>query len=324
MIKSFLLALGACAMLTGIAAHAQETYPDRTIKLIVPSSPGGAADFLARIISPGLSHLLGQSIVVENKPGASGTIAGSMIARSKPDGYTLDMAQAASVVAAPYIYKHLPYDPSKDLAPVALVAKFPYILEVNAKSDIKSLADLIAKAKARPGTITFGSAGLGTPSHLAGEMLQEMAGIKMIHVPYKGAGPAANALLANQINAVFVVSSSAIPMLKGKEVRALAISTAQRKASAPDIPTIAELGYPGFDITSWFGVFAPAGTPPSVIAKLNKDIAQTLKDPKVDEYFKRLAIDAGGGSPTQFVEFIEAESRTAKRLIVGDKADGAK
>lgn len=315
MFRSFFAVMGACAVLAAGPAQAQEAYPTRVITLIVPSSPGGGADFLARFIGPPLAQLLGKPIVIENKPGASGTIAGSFVSKAKPDGYTLIMAQAASIVAAPYVYKHLTYDPLTDLAPVALVAKLPNILAVSAKSDIKSLADLIARAKARPGTVTFGSSGFGTPSHLAGEMLQEVAGIKMIHVPYKGAGPAANALLANQIDAMFVLSSAALPMLNGKEIRALAVSSAQRSPTVPDIPTVAELGFPGFEVNSWFGVFAPAGTPVHVIEKLNTDIARVLKDPKAEKAFKNLSMDAGGGSPAQFRKFIDAEGKVAKRLI---------
>ncbi|OWT53567.1 Bug family tripartite tricarboxylate transporter substrate binding protein [Candidimonas nitroreducens] len=313
--KCILAALCVCAMLSGGYTQAEEAYPSRPITLIVPSSPGGGADFLARFISPELARLLGKPIVIENKPGASGTIAGSMVSKTKPDGYTLIMAQAASIVAAPYIYKHLTYKPLKDLVPVALVAKLPNILAVNAKSDIKSLAELIAMAKAKPGTVTFGSSGFGTPSHLAGEMLQEVAGIKMIHVPYKGAGPAANALLANQINAMFVLSSTALPMLSSKEIRALAVSSAERSPTVPDIPTVAELGFPGFEVNSWFGVFAPAGTPHSVIEKLNTGIARVLKEPKTEKAFKNLSMDAGGGSPAQFQKFIDSESQVAERLI---------
>lgn len=321
MIRLPLLASLACALLMGTAAQAQGVYPSQPVRLLVPAEAGGGADFIARSIGQRLSEALGQSVVIENKSGASGTIAGNAVAKSKPDGYMVVLAQSTSIVSAPHIYKTLPYDPLKDLAPITLVALVPNLLVVHPDSSVKTVADLLALAKAKPGTVTYGSSGYGSPSHLAGKMFEKIAGVEMLHVPYKGAGPASTALLGNQIQAMFAPITVALPLVKSGQLRALGVTTAQRLPSTPDIPTVAESGLPGFDINSWFALFAPAGTPPAVITRLNKAVAETLKDSKVRSAIESQAAEPVGNTAQQLAEFVASENGKAIELI---KDTGAK
>lgn len=315
MIRKLLLASGACAMLAGTMAWAADAYPLQPVRLLIPAEAGGGADFIGRLISPRLSQILGQTVVVENRSGASGTIAGNMVARSKADGYTLVLAQSTSIVAAPYMYKQLAYDPLKDLAPITLVALVPNILVVNPASGLQNVSDLVALAKSRPGAVSYGSSGYGSPSHLAGEMFEKLAGVQALHVPYKGAGPTTTALLGGQIQAMFAPVTAVLPLVKNHQLKALGVTTAQRLATLPDIPTIAESGLPGFDINSWFGLFAPANTPPEVIARLNDAVAQTLKDPKVAEAIASQASQPIGNSTRAFASFLLDENQKTVGLI---------
>lgn len=321
MTRFFLLVASACAVLMSTAVQSAEPYPNQPIRLLVPAEAGGGADFIARLIGPRLSKALGQSVVIENKSGASGTIAGNAVAKSKPDGYMLVLAQSTSIVSAPHIYKHLTYDPLKDLAPITLVALVPNLLVVNPDSSVKTVADLLALAKSKPGTVTYGSSGYGSPSHLAGKMFEKIAGVQMLHVPYKGAGPASTALLGNQIQAMFAPITAALPLVKSGQLRALGVTTSERLSAVPDLPTIAESGLPGFDINSWFGLFAHADTPPAIIARLNQAAAETLKDPKVRGAIEGQASEAVGNSTVAFAEFIRDEDGKAIDLI---KDTGAK
>jgi tripartite-type tricarboxylate transporter receptor subunit TctC len=300
---------------------AAAAYPDQPIRLLVPAEAGGGTDFIARVIGPKLSGILGQSVVIENRAGASGTIAGNAVAKAKPDGYTLVLAQSTSIVAAQHIYKHLSYDPLKDLAPITLVALVPNLLVVNAHSDTKSVVDLVTLAKSKPGSVSYGSSGYGSPSHLAGKMFEKMADVKMLHVPYKGAGPASTALLGNQIYAMFAPINAVLPMVRGNQLRALGVTTSDRLATLPDMPTLSEAGLPGFDINSWFGLFAPAGTPPEVIERLNQAVALTLKDPKVVRALTEQASEPVGNSTAAFVSFIQAENEKAINLIQDTAAE---
>lgn len=296
-------------------AHADDTYPQQTIRLIVPASPGGGADSIARLINPGLTASLGQPVVVENKAGASGTIAGALVAKSKPNGYTLLMAQSTSIVIAPHIYEHLSYNTLKDLVPVTQVVRVPNILVINPQLPAKTVAEFIALAKTKPGVFNFGSAGIGSPSHVAGEMFDKQTNIQMLHVPYQGSGPAVVALLANQIQAMFAPITAVLPLIKSNKLRALGVTTADRQAALPDIPTIAESGVPGFDINSWFGVFVAAGTPPEIIARLNRDIVQALKDPRVASAIAQQASQPVGNSPQEFATLVHNENQQFATLI---------
>lgn len=300
---------------------AAAAYPDQPIRLLVPAEAGGGADFIARIIGPRLSEALGQTVVVENRSGASGTIAGAAVAKAKPDGYLLVLAQSTSIVAAPYIYKQLTYDPLADLAPVSLVAVVPNLLVVNSHSGVKSVPDLVALAKSRPGTLSYGSSGYGSPSHLAGKMFETLADVEMLHVPYKGAGPASTALLGSQIQAMFAPISAVLPMVKNHQLRALGVTTAERIATLPDMPTVSEAGLSGFDINSWFGLFAPAHTPPDIIGRLNDAVAKTLKDPKVAQALKAQASEPVGNSAQAFVAFLEKEKQKTIGLIESTAAE---
>lgn len=320
MIRRAALLLGACAMLAATAARADGGAQQQTIRMLIPAEAGGGADFIGRLISPRLSQILGQTVVVENKPGASGTIAGNTVARAKGDGATLVLAQSTSIVAAPHMYKQLAYDPLNDLAPITLVALVPNILVVNPKSGINSVADLIAHAKVKPNAVGYGSSGYGSPSHLAGKMFEKLAGVQMLHVPYKGAGPAITALLGGQIDAIFAPVTAVMPLVKTNQLRVLGVTTAQRLAMLPDVPTIAESGLPGFDINSWFGLFAPADTPPAVIARLNDAVAQTLKDPKIAQAFDTQAAEPVGNTTDAFVAFLKVENQKTIQLIANTDA----
>lgn len=313
--RFFALAVGAWLLAMGAAAQADDAYPQRPVRLIVPASPGGGADFIARLVSPSLSKRLNQSVIVENKAGASGTIAAELVAKSKPNGYTLLMAQSTSIVIAPHIYPSLPYDTLKDLMPVSLVVRVPNILVVNPNVPAKTVAEFIALAKAKPGTMSFGSSGNGSPSHLAGALFDKDTGARMVHVPYKGAGPAVAALLGNQIQAMFAPITAVLPLVKANRLRALGVTSAARLAAAPEIPTIAESGLPGFDITSWFGIFAPAHTPPAIIARLNQDVVLALKDPRVADAIAKQASEPGGDSPKAFATFVRGEDARYAVLV---------
>jgi tripartite-type tricarboxylate transporter receptor subunit TctC len=321
MFRSACAAIAVLLSVAGIAPYAVAAYPDQPIRLLVPAEAGGGTDFIARVIGPRLSGILGQTVIIENRAGASGTIAGNAVAKAKPDGYMLVLAQSTSVVAAQHIYKQLSYDPLKDLAPITLVALVPNLLVVNAHSSVRSVDDLIALAKSKPGAISYGSSGYGSPSHLAGKMFEKMAGTKMLHVPYKGAGPASTALLGGQIEVMFAPINAVLPMVRGNQLRALGITTKDRLTALPDIPTVSESGLPGFDINSWFGLFAPAHTPPDVIARLNEAVALTLKDPKVMQVLRDQAAEPVGNSTAAFVSFLQAENSKTINLIQDTAAE---
>jgi tripartite-type tricarboxylate transporter receptor subunit TctC len=294
-----LLTSGACA----VAAE----YPDRAVKVVVPASPGGGADFVTRILSVKLGEIMGQPIVVENRAGASGTIAADLVAKSTPNGYTLLMAQSTSAVIAPHLYKKLSYDPINDLTPVTLVALVPNMLVVNPSVPAKTVKEFIALARAKPGMLNFGSSGKGAPSHLAGESFKRAAGVDMVHVPYKGAGPAVNALISGEIQVMFAPMVSVLPHVKSGRLKAIAVTSAERSQSAPEIPTIAESGLPDFEINSWFGLFVPANTPGAIIDRLHRDTAAALKNPDVIARYASEGAEPGGNTPAQFSAFVRAE-----------------
>ncbi|MES2188463.1 MAG: tripartite tricarboxylate transporter substrate binding protein [Pseudomonadota bacterium] len=313
----------ASALLAFVAgnAAAEGAYPNRAIKMYVPAAPGGAADFVARIVGPRLGMALGESVVIENQAGASGTIAVAMVARSPADGYNVIMAQSTSVVIAPHLYAKLPYDTLKDLTPVTLVALLPNILVVHPSVEATTVKELIALAKAKPGTLNFSSAGAGAPSHLAGEMFNSAAGVKLTHVPYKGAGPAVNAVLANEVQVMFAPIVAVMAQIKAGKLRAIAVTSAKEAAAAPGVPTIASAGLPGYEISSWFGIFAAARTPRPVVDRLYQETRKVLQLPEVRGQLEKSGGEAVGSDPEAFAAFVRTEFKKYRDIV---KATGAK
>ncbi|MBR1125243.1 tripartite tricarboxylate transporter substrate binding protein [Bradyrhizobium lablabi] len=292
------------------AASAQ-SYPSRPIRLVVGFPPGGINDLVARIIGQSVSDSLGQPIVVENRPGAGGTIGAAAVAKADPDGYTLLLASVSNLAMAPSQYKNLPYDPNKDFAPVALVAASPNILVVPNDSTIRTVPDLIALAKKQPGTLNYGSAGNGTSNHLTVELLKTMAGIDLVHVPYRGDAPGMTDVLAGRIQMMFPTLPVALPQIKAGAVRAIAVSSPKRSELVPEIPTVAEsASMPEFSVSVWVGILAPAGTSPEIVSKLNAEINKALASSTVRE---QLAVQgtepAAAGDPKAFAAYLAAETK---------------
>jgi tripartite-type tricarboxylate transporter receptor subunit TctC len=303
----------ALALFAG-AAMAQ-AYPVKPIRLIVPFPPGGGTDIAARTIANKLSESVKWTFVVENKPGAGGNLGVEQAVKSPADGYTLVIGQTSNLAINPTLYAKLPYDPLKDLNPVALIVSAPVVLVVALNSRYASLGDLLAAAKTDPGAVTFASPGNGTVSHLTGELLQRAAGVKLTHVPYKGASQALTDTLGGQVQSFMSSVPSAISQIRGGRLRAIAVTSAKRARELPEVPTIAESGYKGFEASTWYGLLSPAGTPVTVIARLNVEVNRLLKTAEVRE---RLAAEGGevlGGSPEQFALFLKAEHAKWGRVV---------
>ncbi len=272
--------LSACALLAfSAAALAQPAYPTQSIKVVVPFPPGGGTDIVTRMLLEKVRISTGWTLVVENKPGAGGNIGLDAVAKANPDGYTLGMAQTANLAINPSLYAKMPYDAAKAFVPVATVAGQPVVLVVNSASSFKTLADLVQAAKAKPESLSMASAGNGTVGHLTGEIFTRQAGIKTNHIPYKGAGPAANDLLGNQVDYYFATPQTVVSFIKAGKLRALAVSSAKRLVVLPDVPTVAESGYKDFNTSDWKMLVAPAGTPPAVLSKLQAEVAKALARP---------------------------------------------
>ena len=316
------LAVAIFALAGTVQAQAND-YPAKPIRLVVPAAPGGGADFLARIVGVKLGELVGQSVVVENRAGASGTIAADGTAKSAGDGYTVLMGQSTSIVIAPQLYPKLPYDTLRDLKPVTLVAEVPNVMVVHPSVPANTVKELIALAKAKPETLNFGSSGNGAPSHLAGEMFKSATGTRLVHVPYKGAGPAVNALIAGEIQVMFAPIVAVLPQVKAGRLRALGVTSAKRSAAAPDLPTLAETGLTGYEISSWFGLFVPASTPAAVVDKLFKETNRVLKSPDVIERFAKEGAEPVGSTPAEFNNYVRTEFVKYNKVIKdnGIKAD---
>ncbi len=319
------LIAGTCALsLLAPAAQAQTgPYPNKPVRLIVPAAPGGGADFLARIVSTRLQEQTGQSFVVDNRSGASGTIAADATAKAAPDGYTVLLGQSTSIAIAPHLYPKLPYDTLRDLRAVTLVAEVPNILVVHPGLGVNTVNELIALAKAKPGSLNFGSAGNGAPSHLAGEMFKGAAGVAMTHVPYKGAGPAVNDLLAGQIQVMFAPIVAVLPQVKAGRLKALAVTSAKRSQAAPELPTLAESGLDGYAIVSWFGFFVPMATPQAVVDRLHAETLKALKNPETIERFAKEGAVPEGSTPAEFLAYVQQESARYAKVVKdnGIKAD---
>lgn len=313
------LVLAALAAAGAGSEALAQAYPNRTIKLLVPFTPGGGTDILARIVAGKMSESLGQQVVVENRPGANTIVATEALVRSAPDGYSLLMQTNNFASNATLYAGKLTYDTVKDVAPVSLVAGNPHVLVVNPSVPAKDLHEFIALAKAKPGGITFASAGSGTVNHLSGELLKMLAGIDMLHVPYKGSGSVMPDLLGGQVNALFAAMPTVTGHIRAGKLRAIAVTTPQRFRGLPEVPTIAELGYPGYNFSSWFGILAPAGTPKPVVERLHAEIVKALKDPAILERLKDYEIF--GSSPEEFAAYIRAEIDKIAKII---RTSGAK
>jgi tripartite-type tricarboxylate transporter receptor subunit TctC len=288
---------------------------------MVGASPGGGTDIIARMLAEKFSEAFKQSFVVENRPGASNTIAADLTAKAPPDGYTLLMGTVGTHAINASLYAKMPYDHVKDFAPVILVAGVPNVLVVHPSVPANNVQELITYIKANPGKVNFASSGSGTSIHLAGELFKTMAGVSMTHVPYKGSAPAVTDLIGGQVQLMFDNLPSALPQIKAGKLRALAVTSAQRASALPDVPTVAEAGLPGFDATSWFGLLAPAGTPKDVVAKLNAEVAKWLASPEAREKLAAQGAIAAGQSPEDFTRHIAAETAKWQKDV---KESGAK
>ncbi len=309
--RSFLLVLVALA-LAPQAAKAE--YPDRPITAIVPFAPGGPADIIGRILSTFMPPILGQSVVIENRGGAAGNIGMGQAARAKPDGYTLLMTSTAVAVNTA-LFKNLPYDPIKDFAPISELVNAPNVLVVRSDSGIATIADLVARAKAQPNTFSYGSPGAGTKSHLTGEQLKLRAGIDMVHVPFRGAGPAAQAVLAGQLQVASVALAAAEPLIKSGDLRALAVTGDKRWFSLPDVPTMIESGYPGFVSDTFNALFAPAGTPPEIIEILVRASRGAMQRPEALDAARKAGFEIVASEPAQLARRVAAEIESVKELV---------
>jgi len=305
----FTLALGATAALFTAASGAiAQAYPTKPIRLIVPSAPGGGTDIAARLIAQGMTESLGQAVVVDNRGGAGG-IAGVTVAAklSAPDGYTLVLGSNGHLSFASAINPKLPYDPQKDLAPISLVANQPFVLAVSAALPVNSIRELVALAKSKPGSITYGSGGTGSASHLGVELFQIKSGITLMHIPYKGTGPGMSALMSGELQLLMAGLATVLPQSKSGKIKVLAVSGTQRSRMAPEVPTVAEAGVPGYDFNVWYGMMAPGGTPRPIINKLAGEIARLLKAPIVLERFAVAGLEPMSNTPDEFAALLKRE-----------------
>ncbi|OUM02123.1 Bug family tripartite tricarboxylate transporter substrate binding protein [Variovorax sp. JS1663] len=310
------LALAFLPLLLATASpvlHAQ-AYPAKPVRVIVPFAPGGPADVLARVTGQELADALGQPFVVENKVGAAGNIGVEQIAKAMPDGYTVGIVPVGNVAVNPSLFPTLPYKAS-DLAPVVMLATVENVLVVNADVPAKSLKELIALAKQKPGTLSFASPGAGSQAHLAGELMALEADLKLIHVPYKGIGPALNDVVGGQVSMMFGAMSAVLPHVKSGKLRALGVASLKRSAAMPDLPTVAEQGLPKFEAVSWYALMAPAGTPAAIVDRLNAEAARSLAKPAIQEKFAAQGLEPGGGKPQELAASIRSETARWSEVI---------
>ncbi len=323
-----LLILGLSMSFASIVANAQspasgssQSYPSKPIRLIVPFPPGGAVDILGRAMAQKLSENLPHNMIVDNRVGGAGAVGSEAAAKSAPDGYTLLMGSTTTISINPSLFAKLSYDPSRDFVPVTLVAFVPHLLVVNASVPAANLRELIALAKARPGQLNYASAGNGTPHHIAGEMFKQMAGVDMVHIPYKGTGPAVPDLIAGQVSFMSVEILAAMPHVKSGKLRALGIATSSRNPSAPEIPTVSEAGLPGFEVTSWYGILAPARTPKLITERLAMEMTKAIATPDLSERLASLGATPVGNTPDEFGVHLRREGEKWAKAV---KASGAK
>ena len=299
--------------LAATSAFAQ--YPSRAVTLVVGFAPGGGTDTVARVVQRPLGERLGQQVVVDNKPGAGGNIATDMTAKSAPDGQLVMLANVGSLTVAPHLVKDLPYNPLRDLAPVSMGVIFPNLVVVHASVPANSLAEFIKLAKENPGKYTYGSSGIGGAGHLAGELLKMMARIDIVHVPFKGGGPAMQAMLGGQIHAYMATPVAAGPHVRAGKAKALATTGPQRDPLTPEVPTVAESGYPGYQATNWYAFVVAGRTPRAIVERLNRDIVATLKDPQVIGLLRKQGVEPQPGTPEELAKFMKSEYETWGRVV---------
>ena len=307
--RRLLAASAAAALAPGLIARAQtreEAWPSRHVRLIVPFPPGGGTDAVGRILSTRLAEMWGQQIIIENRGGAGSNVGSEAGARAAPDGYTMLFA-AFPFATNRFIYRTIPYDPIADFTPITLIGTFPNIMVVPNTSPAKSVAEFIAYAKANRGDITFGSSGIGTSPHLNGELFMRMAGIEMTHIPYRGAGPAITDLIPGRLTMMFNTSGSLMPHVQSGRLRALAVSSGKRFSAVPELPTVAESGVPGFDVSSWYGLLVPSKTPPAIVRKMNADAVSAMREPEIRKRLEGLGLEVAASTPEEFGAFIKAE-----------------
>jgi len=310
---------GVIAAALPAASHAQE-YPTRPVRFVVPFAPGGGGDIVVRAVAQKLTERLGQSVVVDNRSGAGGNVGTEIAARSPADGYTLLMANVAPMAINVSLHRKLPYDPIKDFTPITLLARFPNVLVVHPSVPAGSIKELVALARSKPGQLTYASAGSGSTTHLSAELFKSLAGIDLVHVPYKGGGPALIDLVAGQVTLYFGSMPASLPHIRSGRLRALGVTSPQRSAAAPDIPSVAESGFPGFDAVTWIGAVAPAGVASSIVKRLNAEIVQIMSLPDVRERLSALGAEPVTNSPDQFAAYIGSEIKKWAGVV---KASGA-
>jgi tripartite-type tricarboxylate transporter receptor subunit TctC len=308
--------VAALAMMGNIAsAVAADAYPNRPVRIIVPFGPAGVADSLPRLVGQKLSEQWGVPVVIENRAGASGNIGMEVAARSTPDGYTMVLGASGNLTVNPVLYPKLPFDTYKDLTPITVLATSPNVLVVNNSLPVHTFQELIAYAKANPGKLNFSSPGAGTGAHLAGELLNLSAGIDATHVPYNAMASAVNDVISGQVQMMFAGVSTVVQYIQTGRLRALAVATPQRLAVLPNVPTVIESGYPGFDVTSWYGLEVPAGTPDAIVQKLYRDISAVLKQDDIKAKFATMGVYPVGNTPAEFSQMIQVESKKWKDIV---------
>ena len=296
-------------------ASAQD-YPNKPVRMVVGFPPGGGTDVVARILQPRLSELLGQAVVIDNRPGATGTVAAGQVAKSAPDGYTIMMGHVSVNAIAPSLFANLPYDVNRDFAPIALAAAVPHLVVVHPSVPVATLKDLVAYLKTQAGKLTFPSAGNGSMPHLAGEVFQSLAGVKLVHVPYKGSGQSMQDLLGGQHLVAFDTMPASAPHVRSGKLRAVAVSTAQRVPSFPDVPTAEEAGVPGYVVITWYGVFAPAGTPGAIVNRLHADLVRAMQTPDVRAKLEGIGADGSvSRSPEEFAALVRADTARYAKIV---------
>jgi len=311
------LLTAAFALTAGAPAAAQDAWPNRSVRMVVPFAAGGATDVVARALAKDLGELWGQPVVVDNRGGAGGNIGADVVAKSPPDGYTVLMASGSILTVNPHIYAKLPFDPQKDFIPVTNVASGPQLVVVHPGVPAKSVRDMIALAKAKPGTVNFGSAGIGSQTHMAAENFVDAAGINATHVPYKGEGPALADLIAGQIQFVLANIAAAAPHVNNGTIRALAVTSLTRSPLLPDVPTVAESGVAGFENSGWFGLLVPAGTPQSIVNKIHADTVKVLERREMKDRLAVQGMAAVGNTPAAFASAIQDESKRWEQVVKG-------
>ena len=304
-----------------LTAHAQTDYPTKPIRIVVPYFPGTPSDLSARMLGQKFAEAWGKSVVIENVAGASGNIGSERVARANPDGYSLVLPGNAPMAINPSLYPNLPFHPLKDFAPISQVALSASMLAVQSGLSVKNVQEMVALAKAQPGKLTYGTGGAGTPQHMAGELFNTMAGIRIVHVPYKGPPPSLLDLVGGRLTAVFAILSSALPLTRSEKIRALAVTSLQRSGAAPDVPTLSESGLPGFEATSWFALLAPAGTPQPIIRKIHGETVKALAQPDVRTRLTDMGMDVVGSTPEQLTAIMRAELPKWAKVV---KESGAK